>query len=105
MTDTPTAPLGELTPRQKALRDNEVSDDHGVSTRRTERLLEAERYLSKQQAMTYNLIRLREHNANATGLDRQLVTWILAKIDKAIAASEQRCAEQQNVIDALRAGR
>jgi hypothetical protein len=94
-----------LSPRQIELRDGAVPDGSGIAARRAERLLHLERELSKKQAKTFELIRLREHVKTAPDVERDVIDWAVTKINKAIAISDENCASLHLEITALRAAR
>lgn len=94
-----------LSPRQIELRDGVVDMGQGVATRRTERLLHLERELSRQQSKQYEMLRLRDHVFAAHDVGEDIIKWNIDLIARAVARSEQRCAELQTEITTLRGAR
>jgi hypothetical protein len=101
MTDT----QQPLSPRQIELRDGAIPDGSGIAARRAERLLHLERELSQKQAKTFELIRLRDHVKTTPDVGRDVIDWAVAKINKAIAISDENCASLHLEITTLRAAR
>ena len=94
-----------LTPRQIELRDGLDPRQDGIAARRAERLLGLERELSQKQSKTFELIRLRDHVKTAQDVGPDVIGWAVAKIDKAIAKSDENCASLHLEITTLRGAR